>query len=138
MRVRDIRSLTLASGAALVLVLAGCGGGGKDKAAATNAPSTGQPSAGQPSAGQSSGSQSKSSEPSGEQTHAAGIPSSSDDQKAYFMRVYCVGDSQAQCKCKLEVMSANDEGKFGTVLYKLKRSDSATVLKFGRASTGCA
>jgi len=135
MRVRDIRSLTLASGAALVLVLvlAGCGGGGKDKAAATNPPSTGQPSA-----GQSSGSESKASEPSGEQTHAAGIPSSSDDQKAYFMRVYCVGDSQAQCKCKLEVMSANDEGKFGTVLYKLKRSDSATVLKFGRASTGCA
>ncbi|MDQ6749725.1 MAG: hypothetical protein M3Z33_03065 [Actinomycetota bacterium] len=128
---RDIRSLTLAAGAALVL--AGCGGGGKDKAAAPNSPSTGQPSA-----GQSSGSQSKSSEPSSEQTHAAGIPSSNGDQKAYFMRVYCVGDSQAQCKCKLEVMGGNDEGTFGTVLYKLKRSDAATVLRFGRASTGCA
>ncbi len=128
MRVRDIKRLALGAGVALALALAGCGGDGKTKQAAPS-PSSGS---------QSTGSQSSSSGPTSEQTHAAGIPNSHDDQRAYFIRVYCVGDSQTQCKCKLESMGGNDESTFGTVLYKLKRSDSATVLRYGRASTGCA
>ncbi len=148
MRVGDIKRLALGTGAALALALAGCGGDGKTKQAApgpssgsqsTGSQSTGSQSTGSQSSGsQSSGSQSSSSGPTSEQTHAAGIPNSHDDQRAYFIRVYCVGDSQTQCKCKLESMGGNDESTFGTVLYKLKRSDPATVLRFGRASTGCA
>ncbi len=128
MRTSNITRQLVGAGAALALALAACGGGGGGggDSRSQQAPPTQSTSSG------------PSSKPSSKQTKAAGIPSSHDDQKTYFKRVYCVGDSQAQCKCKLESMGGNDSGTFGTVLYKLKRSDQATVIRFGRASTGCA
>jgi hypothetical protein len=118
MRATNITGRLLAVGVCAAVVLAGCGGGGSSK--------------------QATGSQATSPAPSGKQARAAGIPSSREDQKAYFMRIYCIGDSPTQCKCKLESMGAGDSSKFAAVLYGLKRNDQATVIRFGRASTGCA
>lgn len=116
---------------ALTQALAACGGGGGGGAGGSGGAGADGKTPQAPS------SKSTSPGPSSKQTRAAGIPSSHDDQKAYFMRVYCVGDSQAQCKCKREVMDRTNSSAFGTVLYKLKRNDQATVIQFGRASTGC-
>lgn len=128
MRHMTRRWLVLAAAGAIVLP--GCGGGdgngGGGNGAAGGAASSGTPG------------QSTSKAPSSKQTKAAGIPSSHSDQKEYFMRVYCIGDRPAQCKCKLDVMGSDDEKKFAEVLYRLKTNDQATVIRFGRATTGCA
>ena len=123
-----ITRVVVAIGACVALAAAGCGGGDEKKAPASNqaTPSPGSPT------------KSTTPAPSEKQTKAAGIPDSNGDRKKYFMRVYCIGDSAAQCKCKLEAMGGNDEDKFAEVLYKLKTNDQATVIRFGRASTGCA
>ncbi|MDQ3809984.1 MAG: hypothetical protein M3336_06810 [Chloroflexota bacterium] len=115
----------MAIGACVGLAAAGCGG--DEKKTPDQATST-----------PTSPKQSTSPAPSEKQTRAAGIPSSNDDRKKYFMRIYCIGDTATQCKCKLESMGGNDEDTFADVLYRLKTNDQATVIRYGRASTGCA
>lgn len=117
MRASNITRRLLVVGVGAALGLAGCGGGGTSQQAAPR--------------------QSTAGEPTSNQAKASGIPSSGNKQKAYFVRIYCVGDSQTQCKCKFESMGGNDASTFGAVLYKLKHNDDATVIRFGRASTGC-
>ncbi len=125
---KTIGRVVVAIGACVALAVAGCGGGDEKKTPESNraTPSPTSPT------------QSTTPAPSEKQTKAAGIPDSNDDRKKYFMRVYCIGDSATQCKCKLEAMGGKDEDKFAEVLYKLKTNDQATVIRFGRASTGCA
>ena len=122
---RNIARFVTAIGACVAVAAAGCGGEDKAEQAA-------------PKQSMSAGAKQSTSEaPSSKQKRAAGIPESDDDRKKYFMRIYCIGDSQTQCQCKFESMGGKDGDSFADVLYKLKRADQATVLRFGRASTGC-
>ena len=126
MRFETMTEPWLAIAAVGAIALAGCGGGDGNGGSGNGGASSG--ASGQPTT----------KAPSSKQTRAAGIPSSHGDQKEYFMRVYCIGDSPAQCKCKLDVLGSDDEKKFAEVLYRLKTNDQATVIRFGRATTGCA